>query len=467
MFELSHSIYIFSKYINYVLLFIRGFFLAKILGPTDFGFLGYLILIQFYLIYSNLGVPYALNNEIAINSENGHKKSVINSSFIITILTSFILIGILGIFSFSNFILFSKTDNLLYLWLIISITICVHFQQLFVTIRKVENKFSRILIAEIFLTITTIIPLFLYDGKSLIINYLISWSIGLFISIVILWKPVYLNFKIKKQDLIKFLKLCIPLLLLSLSSSIGENLSRIMISLFYSTEFYGFFAFALNLCTAVMLIVTTLTWMFFPTVLKNLSTKKSDELSDYIVDLASNILTINVLSIFLALVFNSLIFYFLPQYSDSKHPFILLLFSGLMFNSSYMLLSLIIAKRKIKDAIKIILLKIFLISCISLLGGYLNFSYSFHIFAQLLGFMFFFNFVCFYCSKQFGLDKRKILNIFNFFYQFLFIGANIIIFIFPKVIDYVALTFVVILLFHLKENISYIYFRMLQLIKLK
>ena len=121
MFELNHSIYIFSKYINYVLLFIRGFFLAKILGPTDFGFLGYLVLIQFYLIYSNLGVPYALNNEISINSEKDYKKSIVNSSFILTILTSFILIVVLAIISFSNFIFFNELMK----WILVLLNIYV------------------------------------------------------------------------------------------------------------------------------------------------------------------------------------------------------------------------------------------------------------------------------------------------------------------------------------------------------
>lgn len=465
MFELNHGIYIVSKYINYVLLFIRGFFLAKILGPTDFGFLGYLILIQFYLIYSNSGIPYGLNNEISTNSDKDYKKLIVNSSFILTILISFILIVVLSIISFSNFSFFNQPNDLLYLWIIILLTICVHFQQLFITIRRFENKFSRILTSEIFVTLVTIIPLFLYNGKSLILNYFIFWSIGLFISILILWKPIHLNFKIRKQDLINFLKICIPLLLLTLFSSVGENLSRIFISLFYSTKFFGYFAFALNLSTAVMLVVKTFTWMFFPTVLKSLSTKKNEELLNYIVGFSKNILTINVLSVFLAIIFNSLIFYFIPEYINSKDSFILLLFTGIMFNSSFMLMSLIIAKSKIKDAIKITLLKIFIISLISLLGYHLNFNYNFHIFAQLLGFMFLFNFLCFYCSKQFGLDKFKLLNIFNIFYQFLFIFSNVIILIFPEFIDLVAIIFIIILLIHLKKNIIYMYSRILKLIK--
>jgi len=172
-----------------------------------------------------------------------------------------------------------------------------------------------------------------------------------------------------------------------------------------------------------------------------------------------------VLSVFIAIIFNSLIFYFIPQYINSKHSFILLLFTGIMFNSSFMLMSLIIAKSKIKDAIKITLLKIFIIFLISLLGYQLNFNYNFHIFAQLLGFMFLFNFLCFYCSKQFGLDKFKLLNIFNISYQFLFIVSNVIILIFPEFIDLVALIFIILLLIHLKKNIIYMYSRILKLIK--
>ena len=50
--------FIFSRYFNYGILFIRGLVLAKFLGPVSFGIWGFLTLILQYFTYSTLGINY-------------------------------------------------------------------------------------------------------------------------------------------------------------------------------------------------------------------------------------------------------------------------------------------------------------------------------------------------------------------------------------------------------------------------
>jgi len=75
-----------GRYIVYALQLIKGFALAYFLGPFFLGIYGYFMLYQQYLVYSNLGVQYALNAELSMAAESSEavKDDIANSAFTLT-----------------------------------------------------------------------------------------------------------------------------------------------------------------------------------------------------------------------------------------------------------------------------------------------------------------------------------------------------------------------------------------------
>ena len=61
-------IFTFGRYISYFFQIVKGFLLAKILGPELFGVFGVFMLIKQYLVYSNLGIQYALNIKLSVDN---------------------------------------------------------------------------------------------------------------------------------------------------------------------------------------------------------------------------------------------------------------------------------------------------------------------------------------------------------------------------------------------------------------
>ena len=176
-----------GRYIVYFFQIIKGFSLAKILGPELFGLFGIFILIQQYLVYSNLGIQYALNVKLSVNddykSDFSEKiKSTINSSFVLFVFTSILLIII------STIMIYYKVDfkqiipTSHFIIGLLGVTILFHLQEIFLNIFRIQKKFYIIIITEILISISAIIVIPFFNGLELFYAVIISWFIALLLS---------------------------------------------------------------------------------------------------------------------------------------------------------------------------------------------------------------------------------------------------------------------------------------------
>ncbi|MEI7849330.1 MAG: hypothetical protein WCK35_26260, partial [Chloroflexota bacterium] len=78
-----------NRYVSYVLLFVRGILVAKFLGPTMFGVWGFLMLVQQYLAYTNLGVQPALNVELSTEDASSELRAELMGTALIHTLMIF------------------------------------------------------------------------------------------------------------------------------------------------------------------------------------------------------------------------------------------------------------------------------------------------------------------------------------------------------------------------------------------
>ena len=155
-------IFTFGRYIVYFFQIIKGFLLAKILGPDLFGLFGIFILIQQYLVYSNLGVQYALNIKVSVNDEDQSSfsekiKSIINSSFVLFVFTSISLIIISIIIIYYKFDFNYEIPTSHFIFGLLGITLLFHLQEIFLNIFRIQKKFYIILATEILVSLSAII----------------------------------------------------------------------------------------------------------------------------------------------------------------------------------------------------------------------------------------------------------------------------------------------------------------------
>ena len=417
-------IFTFGRYIVYFFQVIKGFLLAKILGPELFGLFGIFILIQQYLVYSNLGVQYALNIKLSVNDDNQSVftekiKSIINSSFALFVFTSILLIVI------SLLIIYFKVDfnysvpTSYFIFGLLGITLLFHLQEIFLNIFRIQKKFYIILATEILVSISAIIVIPFFNGLELLYAVVISWFLALVLSISIF--KINYKYEIKwDTKMIKPLILIgVPFLIYNFSFNLISMTSRSYVAYFYEIKEMGYFTFAVSLTTALMLIFNSATWIIYPRIISKLSDKNLN-INDQkllLFDLTKKTLSILFILALGSILFLPVIFYFLPEYSLSFKSVVILLINQIIVNSGFAVSSYLVGRDLFKLLISSSFIALIVCILISQIFITLNFDYSWIAFANLIASIIFFNFIIFFTCKKQKLDYRYILGSFNYLIQ--------------------------------------------------
>jgi hypothetical protein len=154
-----------NRYVGYGLQFLRGMLVAKLLGPYHFGVWGFLMLVRQYLLYTSLGLEYAVSVELATGSTAGddQQEEIIRValSSVITIAGFLILCGTvvqaLGVPSFEKY---SFSQYALALVAVVGLT---HIRQVLTNVHRVYGNLIRIGAGEL---LTAALPLLASETKS-------------------------------------------------------------------------------------------------------------------------------------------------------------------------------------------------------------------------------------------------------------------------------------------------------------
>ncbi len=415
----AEIIFTIFRYFTFALQILRGLLIANFLGPYYFGIFGYVILIQQYLMYSNLGIQQLLNAELSINFKNDYNISVkfIGIAFLLTTVINFILISIGVLSNFYNFHLFNSNFSINYFILILFLAALINYQQLFLNIFRVYNKLKIVVISEIVVVISTILPLFFFKNDELIFSYIISWIFSLICVLVFyyLTSPIRISMSLNLKESIYFLKNGFPYFLYNLSFVLIGMISRTIIATNFSIKEMGYYSFANNISTGVMLGFDTITWLIFPKIVSffsQIDTLKTD-LENKIVSISKKINLFIFTSVMVLIICLPFLFRVFPDYLNSGKSVSILLLTQAVLNSGFAMISLYVSRKKY---IKLVLFSsIALVICYvsAKCFVYLDYSFEWIAFSTLIGSFSFINLLNYWGSIDFNLSYSKINSAFT------------------------------------------------------
>jgi O-antigen/teichoic acid export membrane protein len=429
VFGKKELIFTLLRYITFAIQIIRGFVLASFLGPFFFGIYGYLTLYQQYLSYTNLGINYSVNSELALLDKNEERtqKELVNSAFSVAgIISSFLIFFGILVYNF-KVQLFPFQNSYRYVFVLIGLTILTHFQQIFVNIFRIEKKLKEIIIGEIVVSLGLLAIVFFYKGIALVNAIFWVWIVLLFVVVLFYYYSYGKKISFETNRIKVLLKAGFPLLVYAFSYYLMSLIVRTLIGAFYPTIIMGYFSFANNITTAVMLGLNTITWIIFPSVIAKLAIGQltNNELSDYLVSFTNKLLVLVLLIVIVSIVGLPILFLILPQYKPIEYSLLILLINQIIFNSGFALISLCIARKMYKQMAIISLSSVLISGTISLFCCYNELPYIWLVVSNVIGGFFFINILILYVSRKFNLQQSYIRQSFSWFLQLAFFGAVI------------------------------------------
>lgn len=259
-----------EKILRIVLTFIVVVWMARYLGPEEFGMYNYaLSFVALFSVISTLGLDKLINKELLANSKESN--SILGSSFFLRISGAILLC----ILSLTTIIIVRPNDEMmLYFVIIISLTF---FFNAFDIIKywfeaHVQAKYS--VIAEsttIFLSSGIKILLILYQAPLISFVWAVLLeSIILSILLMIIYKKksnTISNWKVKKEKVKYLLHQSWPLILAGTLYVLYTRIDQIMIGEMIGNEAVGIYAAAVKISSSWMFIPIVIGTSFFPAML--------------------------------------------------------------------------------------------------------------------------------------------------------------------------------------------------------
>jgi O-antigen/teichoic acid export membrane protein len=275
-----------------------------------------------YLSYTSLGMQYAINVELAVDSVDNvrRQEKYIGVALTVTALIAVIL-ALTGLaiqyFEIPLFEKYSFNQYALALGVIVGMT---HLKEILTNVYRVHGKLVRIMIGEFLFAFIPLLAALTFRGEALITALLFAMAGSSLISLVVYL--VKAPFKIVPQldrAASKYLLVIgIPLLIYNLSFALMTIAGRTIVSIFYSVETMGFFAMANSITVATLLGLRAVIWVVFPRVLSRTRLGLPDE------EVASTVKKLNdlystavFLAVFVMILSLPLLFAILPQYKPA------------------------------------------------------------------------------------------------------------------------------------------------------
>jgi O-antigen/teichoic acid export membrane protein len=405
-----------GRYVVYALQISKGFALAFLLGPFFFGVYGYIMLYQQYLVYSNLGIQYALNAELSINGDiNLIKDKITNSAFS---LTAFIALGLfilsLGIYYFKIDI-FPYKDSYKYTFVLLLLACLGHFQEIFINVFRINKNLLPIIFSDLFVAAATFFVIPFFKGINLINAVLWSWILSLAVSMII-YKTLYKKkVSFEGQYIKTLINSGIPLILFVFSYNLMGLLIRTLISIFYDTATMGYFSFTNSLTSAIMLSFNSITWLMYPSLIAKLGDieLKGSELQKYLIEFSKKLVLIVFIIICVAIIAMPLLFIFLPKYLPVKGALSILLLNQVVFNAGFAYVSLAIGRKIHYQIAYISFISVGFCFLFGLLFSYYHLSIVWLAIANLIGSLVFLNIFIYFVATKFGLSYKLLLTSFD------------------------------------------------------
>ena len=344
--------YLASRYMVLGIQFLASIFLAVKLGAYYFGIWSFILLLVNIGSSCNWGIGSAATILLVQNKEDQSLCSRYTFNSLLLVLLTFIppvLIAgydrIIGIPVLAKYHL----GNLIYA--VTAIILLQYVCNFFINVFRVKNRIVEIIIQQSLWPVCMLLAVFFAQGKNLLTLLTVSYIAALLIPVIIFISKKQVCFTGKpEKTLIKeiaskgfFLFLynaCFLFIVLT---------TKLQVSYFYSVQEFGYFAFAFALAQGIMLLLDSLIFLLFPKMIDMLKGNDTQKIIAGIDLLRKNYILPLHLLFYTVLAVSPLFFYFLPQYAQSYRPFVLILFTLLMYSHCFGYNSYLLAQNKEKE----------------------------------------------------------------------------------------------------------------------
>lgn len=380
----SSLFFVFVKYINLFIGFLRTTFVALTLTKNDMGELVIIYLIIEYMSYLfTLGLPNAVNLQTSIDKNSykiyNFKKLIVQKYYSIFFFVIFIssLITYSSLYLGSNF----YEEHL-------KQSVISHYNKIFVVIflfalksftnthNRLWEKSSNLMLSDLTFALLYFFGLFFLLDKHLedpidIVLKVVIFS--QFCAIVVANVKISLGHVIKfeKRKLIMLLPIGFFLMLQHMMELYFWGIDRLFISFYLSNESLASFHIAHTYARGLMVFFAAATFLIYPRLLTTLSSLKTPNLEiKRIIDKAFSISETILVFVFLFLIavtpfFMNLI---LKKYDDFFYIFTLILFGLIIKSLTFFSVSFIVSRKKQK---KLLINSFIFLSILILLYGFL------------------------------------------------------------------------------------------------
>lgn len=363
VFSNSTILYVGSRYGTYVIHFINSLFIAVYLGPYYLGIWGFINLVIDYVSQLNFGIPNSVNVIVSVNKHDEvySKKIIANGSVMLLILLLLITI-FFGISLLEGVQIGEKYKFKEFIVPVLIISILTHTNAYLSNIFRIYGQVLSIAFYQSIYPILLLLVIPFFKEMELlwamIIIKCLSFSISLIYFLIKTPIKITLQFEF---DTIKFIqKKGWHLFVYNTSFYLILLTTKAFISSNYAVEEFGYFTFSYSLANAVLLLLSSISFLVFPKMLNRFSTSSNEE-SQRILNLVRvAYISLSHFLIHAIILIFPLFIYFFPQYQMATDVFRMTALTVALYTNSFGYQGLLMARNKEKVLGRTALLALFL-----------------------------------------------------------------------------------------------------------
>ena len=341
--------FVVTRYLGYGIQFLNTLLLAKYLGAYYLGVYGFLTLFLQYLSYGNFGVHYALNFYLSTKKSKELTGLIYSNTIILSGLFSLLIFGAFFFMKFFDIQIFSKYSFDTFYIFIGLIAILQFTNQLFINIYRTYGILWQINFYQLIIPILQIAGFIFFQEEQLLIFIISMTLIGnLIASIVFLiGNPLKFRFKVSSKVIQSIFSKGVNLLIYNISFYLIMLSGRTLVGIFYSVEDMGQYSFGNNLSNAVIMVMGSLSFLFFSKMINKLTSLNSNhDIIQFIEKSRKLYMNLTLIISMLFFIMVPFLVSLLPQYGEAFKIFKILLIAQIIISNSFGYTTLLIAKKK-------------------------------------------------------------------------------------------------------------------------
>lgn len=374
------------------------------------------MLILQYLNYLNFGLPYSLNYYLSVDGDESTKLKIKKN----TLAINFFICVILVFFSIIlNQFKVQFNENLDLTGFYIPIALIASLQlsnQIYLAICRTFTITKPIIFNQLVIPVLQLPILFIFE-KSNLLNYtLMVLIIGNLFSLIYFHKsyPIKFNLFGKLTGISHFVKRGVGLLIYNLSYSLLFSVGSTIVAFYFQIESFSQYSFGASLSNASLMVLGSITYIFYSKILNEISFFKSNEEKEMFLNKITKFYFDSSLLLILVL-FNisPLLYFVLDDFYPSQLVFKTLLIANLLMTSVFAYTMLLVAEDKQFTLSKISVISILINCAVSFIFVQLKFPFYFIAFATVFSSLIFIILFSRYLKKN-SYSKNIILSqVFN------------------------------------------------------